>query len=141
MSRKSGFSITGALKSPRIECKLPHHPEALGGGHSFEIVVFGALMKAANADRRWIGHTEIYCTNVAIFRSGLTSGNMRGVKFLVDRTDRKTAVVLDLRRNAALWEDVYDSALARSRAREPRESLVSVRRRLQKSGKLFVFPT
>ncbi len=57
---------------------------------------------------------------------------MRGVKFLVDKSGKKTAVVLDLRKNAALWEDVYDSALARSRAREPRESLASVRRRLQK---------
>jgi len=61
---------------------------------------------------------------------------MRGVKFLVDKNGKKTAVVLDLRKNAALWEDVYDSALARSRAREPRESLASVRRRLQGTGKL-----
>ena len=61
---------------------------------------------------------------------------MRGVKFLVDKSGKKTAVVLDLRKNAALWEDVYDSELARSRVREPRESLASVRRRLQRTGKL-----
>ena len=61
---------------------------------------------------------------------------MRGVKFLVDKSGRKTAVILDLRKNAALWEDVYDSALARSRAREPRETLASVRRKLQRDGKL-----
>jgi hypothetical protein len=61
---------------------------------------------------------------------------MRGVKFLVDKSGEKTAVVLDLRKNAALWEDVYDSATARSRVREPRESLASVWRRLQRSGKL-----
>ena len=61
---------------------------------------------------------------------------MRGVKFLADKSGKKTAVILDLRRNAALWEDVYDSALARSRAREPRETLASVRRRLQRNGKL-----
>jgi hypothetical protein len=41
-----------------------------------------------------------------------------------------------LRKNGALWEDVYDSALARARARERRESLASVRRRLQRNGKL-----
>jgi len=29
MSRKSGFSITGALKCPRIERELPHHPDTL----------------------------------------------------------------------------------------------------------------
>jgi len=61
---------------------------------------------------------------------------MRGVKFLVDKSGKKTAVVLDLRRNAALWEDVYDSGLAQSRAREPRESMAAVRRRLQRTGKL-----
>jgi hypothetical protein len=61
---------------------------------------------------------------------------MRGVKFLIDKSGKKTAVVLDLRNNAVLWEDVYGSALARSRAREPRESLASVRRRLQRAGKL-----
>lgn len=68
--------------------------------------------------------------------SEVSGVNMRGVKFLVDKNGKKTAVVLDLRKNAALWEDVYDSALARSRAREPRESLASVRRRLQRTGKL-----
>jgi hypothetical protein len=61
---------------------------------------------------------------------------MRGVKFLVDKNGKQTAVVLDLRKNGALWEDVYDSALARSRAREPRESLGNVRRRLQRTKKL-----
>ena len=60
---------------------------------------------------------------------------MRGVKFLVDKSGQKTAVVLDLRKHGGLWEDIYDSALARSRAREPRESLASVRRRLRRAGK------
>jgi hypothetical protein len=61
---------------------------------------------------------------------------MRGVKFLVDKKGKKSAVVLDLRRNAALWEDVFDSALARDRQEEPRETLASVRRKLQRAGKL-----
>lgn len=61
---------------------------------------------------------------------------MRGVTFLVDKNGKKTAVVLDLRKNGVLWEEVYDSALARSRAHEPRESLADVRRRLQRTGKL-----
>jgi hypothetical protein len=61
---------------------------------------------------------------------------MRGVKFLVDKSGRKTAVIIDLRKNAALWEDVYDSALARSRAREPNETWASVRRKLKRTGKL-----
>jgi hypothetical protein len=42
---------------------------------------------------------------------------MPGVKFLVDKSGRKTTVALDLPKNAALWEDVYDSASARAEGR------------------------
>jgi hypothetical protein len=55
---------------------------------------------------------------------------MRGVQFLVDDDGEKTAVLIDLRKNAQLWEDFYDVAVAKARAKEPRESLESVRRRL-----------
>lgn len=60
---------------------------------------------------------------------------MRGVKFLVDRKGKKTGVVIAPRSNRALWEDVFDVALAKKREREPRESLSVVRRRLQGAGK------
>jgi len=40
-------------------------------------------------------------------------------------------VLIDLKKNAELWEDFYDVAVARSRAKEPRESLEDVRRRLR----------
>ena len=56
---------------------------------------------------------------------------LRGVQFLVDDGGRRTAVLIDLKKNARLWEDFYDVALARSRAGEPRESLDAVRRRLR----------
>jgi hypothetical protein len=56
---------------------------------------------------------------------------MRGVQFLVDDDGEKTAVLIDLKENAQLWEDFNDAALARSRVKEPRESLESVRRRLR----------
>ena len=55
---------------------------------------------------------------------------VKGVQFLVDKRGRRKAVVIDLKKNAELWEDFYDRALARSRAREPRESLESVKERL-----------
>ena len=55
---------------------------------------------------------------------------MRGVQFLVDDEGEKTAVLIDLKKNAQLWEDFYDVAFAKSREREPRESLQSVKRRL-----------
>lgn len=56
---------------------------------------------------------------------------MRGVQFLVDDEGEKTAVLIDLKKNAQLWEDFYDGAIAKSRAKEPRESLESVRKRLR----------
>ena len=62
--------------------------------------------------------------------------SLRGVKYLLDARGRRTAVQIDLRKNAALWEDILDVAVARQRASEPTESLDAVRRRLQKAGKL-----
>ena len=56
---------------------------------------------------------------------------VRGVQFLVNDNGEKTAVLIDLRKNAQLWEDFYDVAVAKSRVKEPRESLDSVRRRLR----------
>jgi hypothetical protein len=63
--------------------------------------------------------------------------SMKGIQFLVDEKGKKTAVLIDLKRNANLWEDFYDIALARTRKGEPRESLESVKRRLVKSKRPF----
>jgi hypothetical protein len=49
---------------------------------------------------------------------------------MVDSKGKKTVSVIDLRRHRKLWEDFYDTALAESRAGEPRESLAPVKRRL-----------
>lgn len=59
-----------------------------------------------------------------------------GVKFLLDARGRETAVVIDLKRHRALWEDFADVALARSRVREPKESVAAVRARLVRAGRL-----
>ena len=48
----------------------------------------------------------------------------------MDDTGRKTAVQIDLKSQARLWEDFYDRALAEQRASEPREPLQVVRRRV-----------
>jgi hypothetical protein len=55
---------------------------------------------------------------------------MSGINFVVNDQGKKTAVVIDLKKHARVWEDFYDSLLARSRKSEPRESLESVKRRL-----------
>ncbi|GIW91497.1 MAG: hypothetical protein KatS3mg109_2018 [Pirellulaceae bacterium] len=57
---------------------------------------------------------------------------MKGIQFVVNERGEKTAVVIALRKNAELWEDFYDRALADSRADEPRESLESVKERLER---------
>ncbi|MBC8326000.1 MAG: hypothetical protein H8E27_10285 [Verrucomicrobia subdivision 3 bacterium] len=54
---------------------------------------------------------------------------MTGISYMVDEEGRKTAAVVDLRRHGSAWEDFYDGLMADSRAKEPRESLASVKRR------------
>ena len=55
---------------------------------------------------------------------------MRGVQFVVDEHGEKKAVLIDLRQHKRLWEDFYDTMLARERETEPRESLEDVRRQV-----------
>jgi len=55
---------------------------------------------------------------------------MKGVQYLVDDRGEPRAVVIDLKKQAELWEDFYDRALADSRRGEPRESLEAVKARL-----------
>ena len=61
---------------------------------------------------------------------------MRGIQYITDDRGKKRAVVIDLESYGELWEDFYDSLVARKRASEPRESLESVKKRLRKRGKL-----
>jgi len=66
----------------------------------------------------------------------MKNGAVPGVQFLVDEQGHKTAVLIDLKKNAARREDIYDAAIAREREAEPRKSLQEVKARLQRSGKL-----
>ena len=43
---------------------------------------------------------------------------------------------IDLLKNPDLWEDVFDQALIRKRAREPRVSLTTRKKDLVRAGKL-----
>ena len=61
---------------------------------------------------------------------------MRGVRYLYDDKGKKTAVLIDLQRNSALWEELLDVALAQSRASERTESWRTVRSRLERTGRL-----
>lgn len=55
---------------------------------------------------------------------------MKGVNFLFDERGERKAVLIDLKKNRALWEDFYDSVIARERADEPRETLRDAKRKV-----------
>lgn len=57
---------------------------------------------------------------------------MKGVEFVVDDKGKKKAVVIDLEKHGALWEDFCDVLKAQERENEPRESLASVKRKILK---------
>ena len=61
---------------------------------------------------------------------------MSGIKYLVNKSGRKTAVVINLSLHRRLWEDFHDTLLAQKRKSEPREALADVRRKLVSAGKL-----
>ena len=63
---------------------------------------------------------------------------MKGIQYVMDKKGGEKAVIIDLKRYGELWEDFYDSIVARLRTDEPRESLASVKNRLRKRGKLHV---
>jgi len=69
-------------------------------------------------------------------RRGCEDVNMEGVQFIVDSQGRKSGVLINLKKHGTLWEDIYDNWLAEKRKHEPREALRSVRRRLERRGKL-----
>jgi hypothetical protein len=61
---------------------------------------------------------------------------MTGIQFITDKTGQKTAVVIDLKKHKALWDDLEDVLVSRSRRHEKRILLVKVKADLVKSGKL-----
>ena len=61
---------------------------------------------------------------------------MGGIQFLTDKKGNKTAVVIDLKVHKALWEDLQDVLVSRSRRFEKGVSLEKVKAGLIASGKL-----
>lgn len=61
---------------------------------------------------------------------------MTGIQFITDEKGRKTAAVIDLKTHQALWQDIEDVLVSRSRKHEKRIPLDKVKAELIKSGKL-----
>jgi hypothetical protein len=60
---------------------------------------------------------------------------MTGIQFITDEAGQKT-VVIDLKKHNALWEDLQDVLMSRSRRHEKRIPLAAVKADLIKRGKL-----
>ena len=60
---------------------------------------------------------------------------MTGMQFVTDAKGRKTAAVIDLKKHKALWEDIEDVLVSRSRRHEKRIPLAKVKADLVRSGK------
>jgi hypothetical protein len=62
--------------------------------------------------------------------------SMKGIQFVSNDRGQKVAVQINLQKYGEIWEDFYDSLIARSRAKEPRESMEIVKKSLINQGKL-----
>ncbi len=70
------------------------------------------------------------------FHTAGKTGLMTGIQFITDAKGRKTAAVIDLKKHSALWEDIADLLVSRSRRHEKRVPLEKVKAGLIASGKL-----
>jgi hypothetical protein len=61
---------------------------------------------------------------------------MTGIQFITDEKGRRTAAVIDLKKHRALWEDIEDVLVSRSRRHEKRIPWEKVKSHLIKSGRL-----
>jgi hypothetical protein len=61
---------------------------------------------------------------------------MNGIQYVTDQNGRKVAVQIDLREHAALWEDIEDVLISRSREGEPGIPLGEVELKLKRRGKI-----
>ena len=61
---------------------------------------------------------------------------MTGIQFLTDEKGQKTAAVIVLKTHKALWEDIADVLVSRSRRHERGISLKKVKASLVARGKL-----
>jgi hypothetical protein len=58
---------------------------------------------------------------------------MTGIRFVVDQKGRRVAVQIDLKKHMAIWEDLEDVLVSRSRRNEKRFPLAQVKAGLVRS--------
>ncbi len=61
---------------------------------------------------------------------------MTGIQFITDERGRKTGAIIDFKKHRALWEDIEDVLISRSRQHEKRIPIEKVKADLIRSGRL-----
>jgi hypothetical protein len=61
---------------------------------------------------------------------------MTGIQFVTDEKGRKTAVLIDLKKDHAIWEDLWDGLVSESRRKEKGIPLEKIKADLLKCGRL-----
>jgi hypothetical protein len=61
---------------------------------------------------------------------------IKGVQFVTDSSGHKVAVLLDLEQWGDVWEDIYDSMIAKEPSDEPRMKLEDFEDELRREGLL-----
>ena len=56
---------------------------------------------------------------------------MTGIKYISNKNGIKKAVLIDLKKHGKVWEDFYDTMIAKKRKNEPRETLLMVKEKLK----------
>jgi hypothetical protein len=62
--------------------------------------------------------------------------NMSGIQFVTDEKGRRVAVLIDLKKHGAIWEDFWDGLISESRRKEKGIPLEKVKADLIKRGRL-----
>ena len=55
---------------------------------------------------------------------------VKGIEFVIDEDGQRKAVLIDLKKHGAIWEDFYDTLRVKERESEPRESLEEVKKKV-----------
>jgi hypothetical protein len=61
---------------------------------------------------------------------------MHGIRFVTDEKGRRVAVLIDLKKHGAIWEDFWDGLISESRRKEKGIPLEKVKADLIKRGRL-----
>lgn len=66
-----------------------------------------------------------------------TGGDTTGIQFVTDDKGRKTAVLIDLKKHGAIWQDFWDGLVSESRRKEKGIPFDKVKSDLVKRGRLL----